>query len=452
MGFPCAAALMEAQPLILVLWLISLVLTGQNTLLVLDPTTILLVLLGLHWWALGVRQFQQPGSSETRMNILHLEGLCLALALVIGTHLPLIDDPLALFLTAILVLWCWQRGMTRTRANRRDEHMKTVFQRAFFVMLVPVVLTALDPSIATHLLAPLTLALPLFFLSGLVLFSLLQLKTTGQAYQRRLTHGRRTDPTRLWSVLVTVFWMSMFALAFFVETAAFPLVFALLAPLLTPLATALRNLNAFLDALLQRKPIAPRIIHKKPKIPLHKLPQPLLPFHNPVLVVIVTLITIAVMGLILVIVVKIWLSNYHYMREDETRQGIALRTVRKERQQKRAASAREQLDPTSVRAQYREFLLLMARQGTDVERFPHETPDEYQKRLQGLLGSLSHQQQERFPVLILDELTRAYIQERYGGKRLDDHPYTYWHTHIRAFAKRFQRRSRKREHLSIEEG
>ncbi|HEV2582167.1 MAG TPA: DUF4129 domain-containing protein, partial [Ktedonobacteraceae bacterium] len=434
--------------LILVLWLAGFVLTGKNAPLVLDPATILLLLLGLHWWAIGVRKFQQPISSETRTLLFHLGGPCLALALVVGMHLSLIDQPLALFLTTIVVLWCWLRGMTRTRASRRDEHMKTVFQRAFFMMLAFVMLSALVPSLATELLAPLTLALPLFFLSGLVLFSLLRLKTTGQAYQRRFTQDQRADPTRLWSVLVTVFWTSMVTLAFFVETAAFPLVLVLLAPLLAPLASAFRNLNAFLDALLQQKPIAPLIIHKKITL-LKQLPAP--PFHNPVLVVILTLITFGMMGLILVIVIKIWHSNYHYTREDETRQGIALRAVRKERQQKRASSAREQLDPISVRAHYREFLRLMARQGTSLERFPYETPSEYQQRLYSVLESLPPQQQERFPDAILDELTGAYMQERYGGKRLDDRPYTYWHTRIRALVKRFRRRSRKRDHLSIEE-
>lgn len=102
-GFPCTAALMEGLPLMLVLWLTGLVLTGQQTLLVLDPITILLLLLGFH---------------------------CLALALVIGMHLPLINDPLALFLVALRVLWCWQRGMRRSLANRREEYMKTVFQRS----------------------------------------------------------------------------------------------------------------------------------------------------------------------------------------------------------------------------------------------------------------------------------------------------------------------------------
>ncbi len=449
-GFPCAAAVMEAQPVILVLWLTGLVLTGQNGLLVLDAATILLLLLGLHWWAMGVRQFQRPGSSETRIKILHLVGLCLAMALVIGTHLALIDSPLDLFLSAIVVLWFWQRGIARTQAARRNEYMKTIFQRGFFVMLVPVVLTALVPSIARQLIAPLTLAFPVFFVSGLVLFSLLRLKTTGQTYARRFTHDWHADPTRLWYALAIVLWMGMGALVFYGETAAFPLITILLTPVLTPLVGGLKTLNAFLDTLLQLKPIAPLIIHKKPIV--RKLPPPPPPFHNPVLVVILTVITVAVMVLILVIVVRIWYSNYRYTREDETRQGISLRAIRKERRQKRAASAGEQLDPTSMRAHYREFLRLMARQGTSLERFPDETPSEYQQRLQSMLESVPREQQEHFPDAILHELTQAYMQERYGGKQVGIHPSTYWQTQIRALVKRFRRRSRFRERLSVEGG
>ena len=439
---------MEALPLIFVLWFTGLVLTGQDALLVLDPPTILLMLLGLHWWAMGAMRFQRAGAAETRVKIVYLVGLCLALALVIGTHLPVIAEPLNLFLTMLIVLWCWQRGVKRTRANRRAEQMKSLFQRTFFVMLALVVLIALVPSLAANLLAPLTLSFPLFCLSGLVLLSLLRLKTTGQAYQRRFAHDRRADPTRLWFVPLTLFWTGVVGLALLSVTVAFPLVLALLAPLLAPLATALRNLNAFLDALLQKKPGGPLIIHKL--IKLRKLP-PELPFHNPVLVVILTLVALGVMGLLVVIVIRIWSSNYHYTREDEIREGIAPDTVRNERQQKRASSARQQLDPTSARAQYRKFLLLMARQGTDLERFPHETPYEYQQRLQALLQSFTHEQQANFPAAILDELTEAYIQERYGGNRQDYHPSVYWQINIRELVKRFRRRFRKRDHLSSEE-
>jgi hypothetical protein len=67
------------------------------------------------------------------------------------------------------------------------------------------------------------------------------------------------------------------------------------------------------------------------------------------------------------------------------------------------------------------------------------------------LETLPRQHEESVLDAILDELTRAYIRERYGGTRSDDHSYTYWHTHIRAFVKRFQQFSRKRALPSIKE-
>lgn len=446
-ALPFAVTMIEAQPLIIILWLAGLELTGKNEPIVLDPATIVLLLLGFRWWAMGVRQFQQSSSSEVRAKMLHLMGLCLALALVIGIHLPLIDQPLALFLAILVVLWCWQRSKMQTQGNRRDEHLKSIFQQACFVMLTIVVLTAIVPSITVKLLAPLTLALPLFFLSGLVTFSLLRLKATAQAYQKRLPNVQRIDPTRLWSILVLLFWTSVVALAFLGERVAYSLVAVVLSPLLTLLARGYLIVVAFLDALLQLKPRRP--VHLPEMIKLHR--QLVSPFHNPVLVVILTLTTFGTMVLILVIAVKIWSSNYRYTQEDEIRTGIAPRAVLRERQQKRASSAREQLEPTSVRAHYREFLRLMTRYGIDLERLPPETPSEYQKRLYDLLGTVSQQQHERVPNAILDELTRAYIQVRYGGKDAEDHPYTYWQTHIRAFVKRFRQFSRKRAHSSIKE-
>lgn len=117
----------------------------------------------------------------------------------------------------------------------------------------------------------------------------------------------------------------------------------------------------------------------------------------------------------MVIVVRIWYNTYHYTPEDESREGLDLGAVLEERRQKRASSRGEQLDPTSVRAHYREFLILMARSRTELERLPHETPGEYGNRLHHLVETLSHQQQERFSDAILDELTRAYVLERYGA-------------------------------------
>lgn len=433
---------MEAQLIITGLWLTSLILTGKNAPLVLDPPTILCLLLGLHWWAMGGRKLQQAGSSERYIQLFYLMGLCLALILTIGTHFTLINQPLALFLVAFVVIWCWQRGMKRAQPNHRDEQAKTIFQRALFVMLVIVVLAAVTPSVGAKLLPLLTLTLPLFFLSGLITFSLLRLQTTGLAYRRRIANERRANPTRLWSIFVTLLCTGMVVLIFLGESVVFPLLTAIMSPFLTLLAQGVMTINIFFNALLQEKPTPP--VRLPEKIIVYKSP-PQTAFHSSTLLMILTLIAVAIIGFLIVIAIKIWYSNYRYAQEDEMRRGIAPLAVLKERRWKRVSVARDLLDPTSVRAQYREFLRLMAR--SNLERLPHETPLEYEARLYALLEILSHQQQVSIPATILDELTQAYIQERYGGKPMDDYPYTDWQRRIRRFVVRFRQLSRKHKPL-----
>ena len=85
--------------------------------------------------------------------------------------------------------------------------------------------------------------------------------------------------------------------------------------------------------------------------------------------------------------------------------------------------ALEPLDPTSARARYREMLQALAAEKDDPARMPAETPAEYEARLLVHLENAAPNAQElppddRLPPdpAILDELTRAYVSERYGGK------------------------------------
>jgi hypothetical protein len=89
----------------------------------------------------------------------------------------------------------------------------------------------------------------------------------------------------------------------------------------------------------------------------------------------------------------------------------------------KAMSDLEPLDPTSARAGYREMLQALAAEKDDLARIPAETPAEYEARLLAHLGNAAPNVQElpsgdRLPSdpVILDELTRAYVSERYGGK------------------------------------
>jgi hypothetical protein len=83
----------------------------------------------------------------------------------------------------------------------------------------------------------------------------------------------------------------------------------------------------------------------------------------------------------------------------------------------------EPLDATSARARYRELLQVMDRRGDDLGRRPDETPIEYQSRLQPFVkeapGDATQEDEAPADAVILDELTRAYMRERYGGKATD---------------------------------
>jgi hypothetical protein len=100
----------------------------------------------------------------------------------------------------------------------------------------------------------------------------------------------------------------------------------------------------------------------------------------------------------------------------------------------------EPLDPTSARARYRELLQALAWKREELARRPNETPAEYEARLLALLKMappLEAQGDSTPPdPAILDELTCAYMQERYAGK----HPHLQHDAYVPAWIPRFVRR------------
>jgi len=117
---------------------------------------------------------------------------------------------------------------------------------------------------------------------------------------------------------------------------------------------------------------------------------------------------------------------------EEVREELDARTLlgerwrewwKRRRHRTNAMAALEPLDPTSARARYREMLQALAVERDDLARMPAETPAEYQVRLLVHLENAAPNAQQlpsddRLPPdpAILDELTRAYMSERYGGK------------------------------------
>ena len=109
-----------------------------------------------------------------------------------------------------------------------------------------------------------------------------------------------------------------------------------------------------------------------------------------------------------------------------------MRSILRERRRDRASEAQqkegtllETLDPESVRARYRELLQQMAEHGERLSKRPEETPMEYQGRLLALMGKSSDDRKpgdEASDREMLADLTRAYINERYGERQADLQP------------------------------
>jgi Domain of unknown function (DUF4129) len=136
----------------------------------------------------------------------------------------------------------------------------------------------------------------------------------------------------------------------------------------------------------------------------------------------------ALLALFVLVVLLLLLREFLRKRksaseEDEVRESLSIRSIlraRRKNRQRRPKVALEPLDPLSARARYRELLQAMAWHGDDLERRPDETPTEYQTRLLTLVKDAPHDERWENEILvddaILDELTRAYMLERYGGK------------------------------------
>jgi hypothetical protein len=133
----------------------------------------------------------------------------------------------------------------------------------------------------------------------------------------------------------------------------------------------------------------------------------------------------------LFLVIREILRRWHAVPDDESEEEIreslsreSIRKTRREQQRQRQKSGDlaglEPLDPNSARARYRELLQELAWNGENLARRANETPSEYEKRLLALLKKASSEAQgDGTPAdpAILDELTAAYMEERYGGKR-----------------------------------
>lgn len=448
---PLATDLMEAQFGVLVLVLGSLLFTGKSDALPLVEGSVMLLTWSLYWWAMLAQRVMQPRLGEERANLVYLPALFVTFAIVLGIHPAFVESFPQLAFSGALSIWLWRRAMVRVEKSAQEGTVLTAFQVGFVVLLALLSFAVLSPQpIYRVLLEVLTYALPIFCLSGFVALSLSHLVTLKRTQVRRAVDGSRAYPTRAWMLLLFLL-VTIAASTMTLTVAAFQSLVVLLSPLVNGLHALYNWLLSFLTP--QQPPPARRL--KRPPgagtsvyLHAHK------PDANPLAAVLQVILIVGMILLALfVLVTLLWvirrsLRKKRTLNEDEVRERLAIRSVLRERKQKRQKIARitlEPLDTATARASYREFLQAMARRGSDEQRRRgDETPVEYQTRLLTLIKPGAHEEarKEDAPTdaTVLDELTRAYTLERYGGKRTEQGQQAYLRRWVPLLARRLTRK------------
>jgi Domain of unknown function (DUF4129) len=433
---------METQPIVLaltfILTYIGTVFQGGSAVLPLEAGSITLLLLGLHWWAKAVATLTQGRDSTTRARLLQLLGLFLAVGLTVITHISLLNNIAALFFSIILIIGFWFAGMYRVQTGPNDEYVLTSFKIGLGVLLAVLILTLLnfDP-IPPELHDGLTYALPTFFLSGLISLSFTRIMMIHKESANSSQRGSQGDPTRGWLLILTLAWVIVVVSTLAFEALGFQPVVVVASLLWSGLGIVANFLLLLLSPLLQlfSKFFFPMIAPSQgipfPKTTPNGSHPPPLPYLD-VIFLVARLVLLAILLVILFFVIRAILRRWRMAPDDESEEEIReslsresiLKTRRKEQQRPRTADlpALEALNPNSVRARYRELLQELASNGGKLARHEDETPSEYEKRLLTLLkkDSSVETQGDDMPAdpAMLDELTSAYLQERYGGKQL----------------------------------
>lgn len=462
---------METQPISLVLLLLASAFAGQNASPLLDPVSITLLLLGLQWWAMFVYYLvRQRGLSAEWVEVIHISGLCLAFALVLVTHLQLLQNIAALVVAAGLIVWFWRRGMKLARLERSDEYLITSFKIGFIVLLIVLVLTVLYFSpfyqyglTFTALHEAVARGLIIYFLSGVLSLSLTRISFIRRENAYRAPGNTVRDPTRLWLVILMLFWGVVTAAVLALETFSFAAVTLVmtwfwnglgalvdwLLGLITPLLAFLLNLLAPL--------FPPMAIPSRPPpshapTGQHPPPPPQLPADIANLIRLLLLLAVLAV-LVLIIRAILRRLRLHVDEEsEEERESLSMQSVLRERlgerrksRQKSEGVVLEHLAPDSVRARYRQLLQALAEQGAPLAHQPAETPTEYEARLLALLEKTASMQEEGNDTppdaALLEQLTHAYVQERYGEKHTRFGYNAYLPAWIARFVKRLTNRN-----------
>jgi hypothetical protein len=448
---------METQPIVLALTLVAVALFGSSAVLPLGEGSITLLLLGLHWWAKAVSALTQDRIYTTRARLLQLLGLFLAVALAVVTHLSLLNNIPALFFSIILIIGFWYAGMVRVQTGPDDEYVLTSFKIGLGVLLGVLILTLIsfDP-VPPVLRDRLTYALPTFFLSGLISLSFTRIMMIRKESASSTQRGLQGDPTRGWLLILTLTWAIVIVSTLTFEAFGFQPVVLAASFLWSALAIVANFILLLLSPLIHlfskfffpMIPPSQAIPHPQPT-PSGGNP-PSLPYLAEILLI-ARLVLLTILLVVLYFVIRGILRRWHMAPDDDSEEEIReslsraslLKTRRKEQRQPQITgdlAVLEPLDPNSMRTRYRELLQELAWNGEKLARRADETPSEYQKRLLALLKKdpSVETQGDDVPTdpVMLDELTSAYLQERYGEK----HPHLLHDAYVSAWIPRFVRR------------
>jgi hypothetical protein len=474
---------MEAQPAALVVLLLALLTRLTLAAQVVNAGGIVLLALGLLWWAMLVEAVLQRTRRGRLAGSLYVVGWLLAFAAIGWPYLPHLTSGAsiaALFLNALLVTWFWRRGMRRAQTGFEYRPIITSFKIGFGVLLGILLLVILLPQQA-GLRDALAADTPVYFLSGLIAISLARL---GGIRRETPADDRQADPTRPWLFALAAFGLALLLLTVLIEVIfpfhTFESVLAILSPVWNAIGTLLGwllygvvfllwpiyLLITFLVGLIRGKgnPQQPPTTGNQHKPP-PKGPQgpPAIP---PELYTIGRGVLIALAALAVALVIRSFLKRRMIGGRDESveevREGLDARSLlgqrwrewwNRRRRGGETASQLDLLDPNSARARYRELLLAAEERGEGLPRRPAETPAEYQVRLEKLLSRSASPGADQgadgnrtWPTEaeILEELTQAYERERYGGRRTDETKRTRLRTWVPQLLRQFARDGAKR--------
>jgi hypothetical protein len=451
-AIPIAISIMEAQALTLALILATAIFAGTNT-PSLGAIGITLLELGLMWWAMLVEHLTRRHIvTKSSVNTLLIAGWVVALAAVIIPALLQGQSIVQAVILLILTTWLWRRGIAHAQQNFEYNSVALPFKIGLGVVLVALFIVTIMPGLPS-LHAALPISLPVFFLSGLIAVSLARLGTLRTARTR--ADEAHTDPTRSWLLALAIFGLALVVLVLIIDSifslSTLEAIITTLDPLWSAISTVvtwlLYGIVFLLSPIFYFIDFIYGLMHETPAKPIQQKGSPVsgrpitpaeTAFVAQILAVgrwiLLALILLAVF-FVVVRTIQRWLRRHDDGGVEEIRERLDARSLLadrwrawRNRRRRQAASgpALEPLDPLSARARYRELLQEAALTSEALARSPTETPSEYQRRL------LRHMQQqmsnartapaETAPssASMLDTLTRAYDDERYGGKQTNE--------------------------------